>query len=192
MSAHEPHVGQSSEWYTPSHVFEALGERFDLDVAAPALPTHVPTDRVLTVTEDGLTTDWPVGDFVWLNPPFGRRNGVMPWLERFFDHGNGIALTADRTNAPWFRYASSRADLVLFVPKFNFIPGPGTKAVQTINGTATTLWASGERACCALRRASAAHYGLLYRPLDQQIAVQVRPPKGSVPTPTTAAHGATP
>lgn len=28
---HEPSIGLSDEWYTPKHIFDALGEKFDLD-----------------------------------------------------------------------------------------------------------------------------------------------------------------
>ena len=34
MGAYE-RPGESDEWYTPAYIFDALGERFDLDVAAP-------------------------------------------------------------------------------------------------------------------------------------------------------------
>jgi hypothetical protein len=27
-----------------------------------------------------------------MNPPFGSRNGHVPWLRKFLDHGNGIAI----------------------------------------------------------------------------------------------------
>jgi hypothetical protein len=67
---------------------------------------------------DGLTNPW--FGFVWMNPPFGGRNGLEPWLARFFAHGNGIALTPDRTSAPWFRRAAAAADAVLFMPNLKF------------------------------------------------------------------------
>jgi hypothetical protein len=36
-------AGESDEWYTPRYIFDALGERFDLCVAAPVDgPRHVP------------------------------------------------------------------------------------------------------------------------------------------------------
>jgi hypothetical protein len=38
-----------------------------------------------------------------MNPPFGGRNGLAPWLDKFFANGNGIALTPDRTSAPWWQ-----------------------------------------------------------------------------------------
>jgi hypothetical protein len=48
--------GKSDEWYTPKHVFDALGCQFDLDVASPAEgTTHVPAASFLSV--DSLETD---------------------------------------------------------------------------------------------------------------------------------------
>ena len=47
-------------------------------------------------------------------PPFGGRNGIVPWLDKFFAHGNGIALTPDRTSAPWWRRYAGMAHKVLF------------------------------------------------------------------------------
>ena len=38
--------------------------------------------------------------FVWMNAPFGARNGLEPWLAKFFAHNNGIALVPDRTRWP--------------------------------------------------------------------------------------------
>jgi hypothetical protein len=31
-----------------------------------------------------------------MNPPFGKRNGLVPWLEKFFTHGKALrwCLTA--------------------------------------------------------------------------------------------------
>lgn len=86
MSAWEPSVGASDEWYTPARVFHALGTVFDLDVAAPAGGApHVPCRRYLTKADDGLTAPW--SGCVWMNPPFGgaQRTGALaapllrPW-----------------------------------------------------------------------------------------------------------------
>jgi hypothetical protein len=49
-------------------------------------------------TAGGLDVTW--GGFVWLNPPYGKRNGLTPWLDRFVAHGDGIALVPDRSSAP--------------------------------------------------------------------------------------------
>jgi hypothetical protein len=148
--------GRSDEWYTPPEVFAALGCRFDLDVAHPAgATTHVPADHFLT--SNGLTAPW--SGFVWMNPPFGGRNGVEPWLDRFFAHGHGVALTPDRTSAPWFRKAWGQADAVLFTPKLRFIRPDGSRGKSPSNGTA--LWAAGARGVAALVRAETAGLGVM-------------------------------
>ena len=35
MALHEQCVGKTNEWYTPPHVFNALGCSFDIDVSSP-------------------------------------------------------------------------------------------------------------------------------------------------------------
>jgi hypothetical protein len=157
MSAHVTGLGLglSNNWNTPPAVFEALGERFDLDVSAPIDgPLHVPTSRWFS--SHALEQDW--FGFVWMNPPFGGRNGLYPWLEKFFAHGNGIALTPDRTSAPWFQDNAAKADKILFCRKQRFLDDAGNEGGSPAFGTA--LWASGDRAVAALSRAAAAGFGL--------------------------------
>lgn len=152
--------GKSDEWYTPKHVFDALGCRFDMDVAAPdGKTTFVPADAFITA--DSLSADWR--GFVWMNPPFGGRNGLEPWLDKFFRHGNGIALTPDRTSAPWFRAAWVKADSVLFTPKLRFHKPDGETGNSPSNGTA--LFAVGDRASAALSRAARNGLGILGVPM---------------------------
>lgn len=152
--------GASNEWYTPAYVFEALGEHFDTDVAHPGDATcHVPAAR--WITRDSLSQEW--SGFIWANPPFGGRNALGPWLDKFFAHGNGIALTPDRTSAPWFWDAWARADRVLFTRKIRFLRPDGSEGVSPSTGTC--LWASGDRAVVALERAASAGLGILGQPL---------------------------
>lgn len=159
MSHWEPNTGASDEWYTPRYIFDALGETFDLDVAAPkAGPRHVPADRWLH--ELSLITHWH--GFVWMNPPFGGRGEKMPWVQKFFDHCNGIALLPDRTSAQWFQAAAKRADALLLVaPKVKFERPDGTRGEHPSTGT--TLFAAGERAVRALERAQC--LGLVVKPI---------------------------
>jgi hypothetical protein len=153
-------LGKSDEWYTPKHVFDALECEFDLDVAAPRdAKTFVPAKHY--ITESSLEATW--AGFIWMNPPFGGRNGLEPWLEKFFNHGNGIALTPDRTSAPWFRRAWARADAVVFTPKLRFVRPDGTEGKSPSNGTA--LFASGTKGIDALRRAAEAELGILALPI---------------------------
>lgn len=160
MGHWEASAGASDEWYTPKYIFDALGCSFDVDVAHPGDVTcHVPAAR--WITRDALTHEW--AGFVWMNPPFGGRNSLSPWLEKFFCHGNGIALTPDRTSAPWFREAWQRAVLVLFMPKVKFLRPDGSLGKQPSNGT--TLWAAGPRGEMALRVAASRGLGILAQPI---------------------------
>lgn len=165
MALHEQSIGATDEWYTPRYVFDALGCRFDLDVSHPGLPKAdwVPADRF--ITENSLLQDW-VG-FIWMNPPFGKRNGLEPWLYKFFEHGNGIALTPDRTSAPWWQRYATQADLVLFVSrKIRFINELGNEGRSPAQGT--TLLASGDQASQALIRASQNGLGLIFKPITRE------------------------
>lgn len=151
--------GRSDDWFTPAYVFEALGVRFDLDVAHPGIGrAYVPCDAVITA--NALSTPW--NGFVWMNPPFGGRNGIEPWLDRFFGHGNGIALMPDRTSAPWFRAAWTKADAVLFTPKIRFIRPDGRAGASPSNGTA--LMAAARQGTAALIRANSRGLGILGLP----------------------------
>lgn len=153
MSSWEPSIGATDEWYTPKYIFDALGELFDLDVAAPLHgPLHVPAKSYFSSDLNGLVQQWQ--GFVWMNPPFGGRNGLVPWLNRFFEHGDGIALTPDRTSAPWWQAANRRADGTLFIAgKIRFLKPDGTEGRSP--GTGTTLFAAGERGRQALMSAQA-------------------------------------
>lgn len=149
----------SDEWYTPPYVFEALGCRFDWDVAHPQDKTFVPCDG--TITRDSLSLDW--NGFIWMNPPFGSRGSIQKWLEKFFNHGNGVALTPDRTSAPWFHFAISKADAVLLTKgKIKFYKPDGSIGKSPSNGTA--LWAAGIKANESLVRAERAGLGCLLLP----------------------------
>lgn len=161
MSKWEPNLGATDEWYTPRHVFDALGCEFDMDVAAPRLgPRYVPAREWLCDTQDGLSHPW--SGFVWMNPPFGGRNALSPWLDRFFDHGNGIALTPDRTSAPWWQDAANRCDAMLLTRgKIKFERPDGS--VGASPGAGVTLWAAGEKAMAALFSAQAAGLGKVWR-----------------------------
>lgn len=156
--------GRSDEWYTPKYIFDAMGATFDLDVASPPgdprISTAVPAKSYLYA--ESLLVNW--FGFVWMNPPFGGRNGLVPWLDKFFAHGNGVALTPDRTSAPWWQSAAQRADAVLFINgKVRFIRPDGTEGKSP--GDGTTLFAAGERGVDALENAAIAGLGMLMRPV---------------------------
>jgi hypothetical protein len=151
----------SEEWYTPERVFTALGCKFDLDVASPgkSVVHWLPASRHFTIADNGLEQDW--GDaFVWMNPPYGPT--LPQWLEKFREHGNGIALVVDRTSTGWWQTLCSNADLILQVnKKIDFMrpsDEPGTNALGS------TLAAYGQKAVQALTNAAAAGLGTVFKP----------------------------
>ncbi len=82
----------NNECYTPKWIFDKLQIAFDLDVCAPTEPTNVTAKNKYTIHNDGLTSPW-FGN-VWMNPPFSKPS---PWVERFIQHANGIALLPTST-----------------------------------------------------------------------------------------------
>ena len=86
-------LGKTSvECYTPIWIFEKLELQFDLDVAAPIENSVVPAATKFTILDDGLVQNWH--GRVWMNPPFSK---PKPWVEKFVNHKNGIALLPTST-----------------------------------------------------------------------------------------------
>lgn len=140
---HAPNQGATSEWWTPPHVFEALGLEFDLDPCAPP-PTKaewIPATSRYSLPWNGLETPW--FGRVWLNPPYGRETGA--WVRKLADHGDGIALTFARTDVAWWHDTVPRASAVCFIKgRLTFIPGEGQSAPGNSGGP-SALIAFGER-----------------------------------------------
>ena len=177
MAAYEA-AGQSDDWFTPPYLFDALGEVFDLDVAAPPEgPRYVPCDRWLH--QGGETAQW--SGFVWMNPPFTNQRGKRIWLNRFFAHpGGGIALVPDRTSAPWWQEFAPRASAVLFMNgKIKFERPDGF--IGESPGTGTTLFANGERAKAALMRSGLGYVTVTAEcPRGSGAVVELPPPADTV------------
>lgn len=149
--------GKSNEWYTPRYIFDCLGCSFDQDVAATSNIhlNNVPAKSF--ITEESLMKEWT--GFVWCNPPFGKRNGIAPWLDKMYLHGNGIALTPDRTSAPWWQDAARKSNAHLQINgKVKFIRPDGSTGDSPSNGT--TLFAYGDMAVDCLKRADRLGLGI--------------------------------
>jgi hypothetical protein len=149
MGAHEPSIGKSDDWYTPRWIFDALGLTFDLDPCSPGAEHWVPARRVYTIYNDGLAQPW--SGLVFMNPPLGGRNGQVPWLKKFFEHGNGIAVVRAYTSAGWFHEWAPRAETWLFPNgKTRFIRADGTVGEQP--GSGSIFFGMGAVANAALER----------------------------------------
>ena len=78
----------SDDYYTPKWLFDTMAIGFDLDVACPPQgPLFTPARNYYDQKADGLSQPW--FGRVWMNPPYSQ---PAPWVSRFVEHKNGIAL----------------------------------------------------------------------------------------------------
>lgn len=136
----------SDERFTPRWLFDALGETFDLDPAAPVEGgDHVPAAARFTRLDDGLAQPWH--GFVWLNPPFSQSTA---WADRFQGHGHGLWL-GPVANARWFVELSGAASRVWLMRDFAFDhpTHAGRRSSMPLG-----MIALGDRAAAAIDRAA--------------------------------------
>lgn len=118
LGKNKPLNPAKDEQYTPKWVFDKLGVTFDLDVCAPKDNIdHVPA--LNRYTEGSLEKEW--NGLVWMNPPYSK---VKPWVQKFLDHGNGIALLP-YSKALWMIEVWNKADAIcpVYDIKFEQIEG---------------------------------------------------------------------
>lgn len=158
------------EWNTPLYVFEALDADLELDPCAPTSGSHVPATRSYTKAEDGLAQPW--SGSVFMNPPFGKRFGQVPWLKRFIEHGNGIGIIMAPTSAVWWQDHVPQVDGLLFPRgKIKFEPSKRLERhlrakaraadkewVQQPPHNAAALIAMGKKWCRVLKRSNLGWY----------------------------------
>jgi hypothetical protein len=159
MAKHE-NAGLTDEWYTPKYVFDAMNVAFDLDVAAPLDLKFITTPAEGFINSESLIRKWE--GFCWMNPPFGGRNGIVPWLNKMVLHGNGVALTPDRTSTDWRQDCALKSDAILQVRgKIKFIDQFGVEGKSPSTGT--TLFGFGEKGVRALKNAQQNNLGILLK-----------------------------
>lgn len=114
MGSHHSHNAGSHVWLTPPHVLAALGP-FDLDPCAAPEPRPWATAVTHWGPADGsLSRPW--FGRVWLNPPYGGKDLIGPWMRRMAEHGQGTALIFARTEtALFFETVWDRASALLFL-----------------------------------------------------------------------------
>jgi hypothetical protein len=155
----------SDDWHTPPEIFRALGLQFALDPCGPIDRRHhfVPADKFYTKNDDGLAQPWH--GLVFMNPPFGGRRAHVPWLLKFFDHGNGIAICRAYTSSDWWhdRIIPNAETLLFPRGKTKFIRPDGT--VGTAPGHGIALIGMGEVANAALEHSELGWFVMLRAPL---------------------------
>lgn len=148
MAEYEKNKIGSEDWYTPKALLKAIGESYDLDPCSPGVNHWVPATKIYTKCDDGLLNHWH--GFVFMNPPFGtKRHAVVPWIEKFIHHGNGIGLCRAYTSSWWFQSFMPQMDLLLFPNgKTKFVRPDGKIGGSPGHGIA--LFAIGKRGVDAL------------------------------------------
>lgn len=147
--SHESTANVTKDWYTPSHIFKALGLTFDMDVASPGADVvpWIPASRHVTRAENGLSVPW--AGRVWCNPPYGADTPL--WLARFIEHGNGVALVFSRTDTQWYHRYAIRADMLCFVHgRIAFVNGARPSDKASAGGAGSLLLACGSECVEAL------------------------------------------
>lgn len=112
--SHESQDAETHTWLTPPNIIKALGP-FDLDPCAAPEPRPWPTASThWTRVDNSLNRPW--FGRVWLNPPYGKKAQIAPWLRRLADHGSGTALIFARTETTaFFETVWERATSILFL-----------------------------------------------------------------------------
>ena len=156
------------EFYTPPRIVTALGP-FDLDPCAGPM-AHAA--RNLRREEDGLAQTW--AGRVWLNPPYST---IEDWIERFIQHGNGIAFVNARPDTQWFQTLAAKADAVLWLRgRVHCLRPEGVK--QTTATVGSVLVAYGDRNAAALLASGLPGVVMTVRHCTPNLSSEARPSKG--------------
>ena len=111
----------TDEQYTPKWIFEALNVQFDLDVCAPDGGVQwIPAKKYYSLKDDSLNQVW--NGIIWMNPPYSK---PTLWIDKFIEHGNGIALLPFSKSAWFIKIWESADAIVALTPRMKFIKSNG-------------------------------------------------------------------
>lgn len=114
MGSHQSSGAETHTWLTPPFILKALG-KFDLDPCAAPEPRPWPTAETHWGRADNsLQREW--FGRVWLNPPYGPKVQIAPWMRRMAEYGRETALIFARTETViFFETVWDKATAVLFL-----------------------------------------------------------------------------
>lgn len=166
VAEHENSIGATDDWHTPDSLLNPIGLTYDLDPCAPLDRTFyfVKAHKIFTRMDDGLVQPWR--GRVFMNPPFGGRRGHVPWLKKFFAHGNGIAICRAYTSSDWWHaVVIPNAECLLFpLGKTKFVRPNGT--IGTAPGHGVALIGMGEVSNTALENSQLGWFVRLRQPVS--------------------------
>jgi phage N-6-adenine-methyltransferase len=137
----------ADNWYTPKWIFDALNVEFDIDVCSPIGGTGlVPAKKFYSIEDDALKQDWH--GLVWMNPPYSK---PAPFLDKFIEHNNGLALIT-LAKARWFHKVWNSSASILPMPvNLKFVRPEGGENQVMMN---TALIGLGEIAVDAMKQSN--------------------------------------
>lgn len=115
MAEHEkPNKGATDDWWTPIEIVHSLGH-FDLDPCGNKL--HKTANTIYE--SNGLDLPW--FGRIWMNPPYSE---AAKWVNKFIEHGNGVALMFARTDTKWCQKLLQNCQYVYFIKgRISFLKG---------------------------------------------------------------------
>ena len=124
---HEPRHSEQIEWYTPPHIFQAIGLTFDIDVCSAGLGNdHVPANTRFTKEDNGLLQPWH--GLVWCNPPYGR--AIKNWIRKGYESSQQgatvVMLIPARTDTSYWHDYVMRGDIRFLRGRIKFVQPDGT------------------------------------------------------------------
>lgn len=135
----------NDEWGTPPKIIElarlAMGS-IDFDPASNAKANEVVrAGYYYSKTYDGLAAGWPVGENIWLNPPYSQPL-CRQFVEKLVGHmrifgGQAILITNNSTETQWYQMALRRCSAYCLPSRrISFLedgkPGKNNRQGQTL------------------------------------------------------------
>ncbi|HEY6807088.1 MAG TPA: DNA N-6-adenine-methyltransferase [Pyrinomonadaceae bacterium] len=114
-------TSRSSEWTTPTNLFEALNKVFHFTLDPCASKTNAKCRRYFTKLEDGLTKKW--SGRVFMNPPYGRQIGKWVKKAHVESQTNAeivVCLLPSRTDTIWFHDYCAKGEILFFKGRLHF------------------------------------------------------------------------
>ena len=117
-------MSTTSEWSTPSWLFETLDEEFSFTLDPCATNENAKCLHHFTVKEDGLKQDWGENT-VFMNPPYGRT--ISHWMRKAYESaGNGatvVCLVPARTDTNWWHQFAMNGEIRFLKGRIKFDGG---------------------------------------------------------------------
>lgn len=120
----------SSEWETPSEIFDPLNEEFHFDLDVCATKENA---KVYHYYADAF--HWPWSGVCWMNPPYERGpDGIIRWMEKAYwavrERGEAnvvVCLVPARTDTKWWHeYAMRATEIRLLRGRIKFVGAPSS------------------------------------------------------------------